>query len=343
MNPVGDTAAESVSETGGLIALVDRLGEARVGVVGDLVADIYISGQSDRVSREAPVIIIEQEDEWLVPGGAANVAANIAALTARAHVVGLIGGDETGRALQERLLADGANVDGIVAEKNRSTVSKTRFLAGAKHTHRQQVLRVDRPTSVPASEQTRRELLRRIEQADSNVDVWIASDYGCRMFDEAMLGLLREIAQEKTVIADSRFQLSDFKGMTMLKPNEQEALIAAAEFNAKENDVPEAARTLLDALDVKAVLVTLGNQGMFLHQQASAEHIPTVGGDAIVDLTGAGDTVAAILASALSVGGGLSEAAYLANCAGGMVVMKEGAASVSIREIQAAAAKEESA
>jgi rfaE bifunctional protein kinase chain/domain len=343
MNSVGEIAAASRPESGGLIALIDRLSEARVGVVGDLVADIYVSGQSDRVSREAPVIIIEQENEWLVPGGAANVAANIAALAAQTHVVGLIGGDETGRTLQDRLLAAGAQVDGIVAEKNRSTVSKTRFLAGAKHTNRQQVLRVDRPTSGPTTEQTRRELRRRIEQADPAVDVWIASDYGCRMFDRALLGLLREIAKDKTVIADSRFQLADFAGMTVLKPNEQEALLAAADFDAKENDVPEAARTLLEALKVEAVLVTLGNQGMLLHQQTSAEHIPTVGGDEIVDLTGAGDTVAAILASAMSVGGSLSQAAYLANCAGGLVVMKEGAASINIPELKAAATKETSA
>jgi rfaE bifunctional protein kinase chain/domain len=314
-----------------LAQLVDRLAKARVGVIGDLVCDIYVTGLTDRVSREAPVLIIEQEDEWIVPGCAANTACNIASLGAAVHLVGIIGDDRTGRRLRDKLDQIGVNTGGILQAKNRQTIAKTRFLAGARHTSRQQVLRLDRQPAQPPDGSLHQQLLQQVARVSPNIDAWIICDYGYNSFDKPLRDALAAAAAEKPVIADSRFNLMDFKNVTLVKPNEQEALAAA-----NTDDVAQAAAYISRQTNASAVLVTLGNQGMYLHQPDATERIPAAGTDEIVDLTGAGDTVAAILGAALACSADLSLAAHLANVAGGLVVMKEGCAAVTRDELHAA-------
>jgi rfaE bifunctional protein kinase chain/domain len=321
-----------------LLRTIDRLSGATVGVVGDLVADLYVSGLTDRVSREAPVLIVQYEEEWLRPGGAANVAANITALGANACVVGLIGEDEVGRrliaSLQDESSGKGARCDRVIAAKGRSTITKTRFLAGAKLTSRQQVLRLDRQPVLPPDPKLLAQIAQQVRQLDAGIDAWIVSDYGYGSFDGALCTLFREIAQKKTVVADSRFRLTEFKGLTVVKPNEEEAQAAANELGIKTNNPTDLAACLPGALDAKAALVTLGNQGMLLGRSQGVLHIPAVGTEEIVDLTGAGDSVAAALTAALAVGADLEIAARLSNHAGAIVVMKEGAATASPDELR---------
>lgn len=313
------------------------LAGAKVGIVGDLVADLYVSGRSDRVSREAPVLIVRHEDEWLRPGGAANVAANVAALGGVAHVVGLVGEDDPGRRLLASLSESGSVHCGQVAlVKGRATITKTRFLAGAKLTSRQQVLRLDRQPAEPPDERLLADLRARVERVDAEVDAWVASDYGYNSFDEPMRALLRKIAKRKPVVADSRWELARFTGMSVIKPNEEEAEEIARSLGFTADDTATLAARLAERLEARSALVTLGNEGMVLVTEGRTVRIPASGSDEIVDLTGAGDSVAATLTAALAGGADIEIAARLANHAGGIVVMKEGAATVSPAELAAA-------
>jgi len=313
---------------------VERLAGARVGVVGDLVADIYISGLTERISREAPVPVVRFEHQWLVPGCGANVAVNAASLGAIVHVVGLVGEDEAGHDLASTLAAKGVATEGIVFRSDRPTTSKTRLLAGARHTIRQQLARLDRAPSAP-SESMRAALMEQVRRLDDRVGAWVISDYGYQCFGPELKDVMRSIARRKPVLADSRFDTLGFHGVTVIKPNEEEAIQATSISNGGIEQMKSAARELSRRLDVAAVLITLGNQGMLLYERdQSPQHIPAVGTDEIVDLTGAGDTVAAVLTTGLAAGVGMLDAARLANCAASVVVMKEGAAAVTPAELK---------
>ncbi len=342
----GRTAGVSVTSDPhtSLNRAIDALPGARVGVVGDLVADLYVSGQSDRVSREAPVLILRHEKEWLRPGGAANVAANIAALGARAVLVGVVGEDDAGRRLLE-MLGDTTRGEiishAVSGPRDRATITKTRFLAGAKLTSRQQVLRLDREPSAPLPAATLAALRERVAAADADVDAWVVSDYGYGSFDTSFRSWLREAAGRKPVLIDSRYGLTEFRGATLIKPNEEEAEAAARTLRIDATEPEALVRALAARLEASACLVTLGNKGMLLAEGARVTHVPAVGSEEIVDLTGAGDSVAAALTAALACGADTVTACRLANHAGGIVVMKEGAATASPEELRASVASRE--
>jgi D-glycero-beta-D-manno-heptose-7-phosphate kinase len=324
-----------------LLQAINRLAGARVGIVGDLMADLYVSGLTERVSREAPVLIVRYEEEWLRPGGAANVAVNVAALGATAYVVGLVGDDDAGRRLVRTMESAGGAVvcRQVKAARDRATITKTRYLAGARLTSRQQVLRLDREPAGPPDAKLLADLRKRVAKADAEVDAWVASDYGYGAFDEPLRELLREISKRKPVVADSRYATVRFHGVTLIKPNEEEAEAAARELGLKFKHEDELAASLARALEVQAALVTLGNKGMALSVAGSTVRIPAVGTEEIVDLTGAGDSVAATLATALAGGADIQVACRLANHAGAVVVMKEGAATASPEELRASVAR----
>lgn len=319
-----------------LLELTRRLPAARVGVIGDVAADLYVSGETDRVSREAPVIIVNYEKQWLRPGCAANVACNVAALGAKVHILSLVGQDEAGRGLLSWMEEAKVDTSGLLSLPDYQTTTKTRFLAGAKSTTRQQVLRLDRLTRGYPSKGSRSLLLERLERLSDAVDVWVASDYGTGLIDAAVRDKLRQISREKTVLVDSRYNLEAYCGMTLVKPNQQEALAALGiEHDGRGLDaMAEVASRLREQLGSRAALVTLGNQGMMLADGGShAWRIPPSGSEDIVDLTGAGDTAAAVLAAGLSAGGSFLQSACLANAAGGVVVMRHGAATASLEDI----------
>jgi rfaE bifunctional protein kinase chain/domain len=324
-----------------LLDLTRALPKACVGVIGDIAADIYVSGQTDRVSREAPVIVLRYEKQQVRAGCAANVACNVAALGAKVHLVSLIGQDEAGRDLLEVMRDARVDTSAMLALPDYRTSCKTRFLAGAQSTTRQQVLRLDRITRGSPSKGAQSLLVERLEQLSDAVDVWIASDYGAGLIDETVRDKLRQISGRKIVLADSRYNLMDYRGLTAVKPNQEEALAAVGMEGGNGLDtMAEVTRKLRRLVDSRAVLVTLGNKGMMLADgDGQASYIPPAGGDEIVDLTGAGDTAAAVLAAGLSAGGSFLQSACLANAAGGVVVMRHGAAAASLDDIDGMLAK----
>ena len=318
---------------------IARLGRAKVVVLGDLVVDEYVYGETERVSREAPVLVVRHESTEAKPGGAANAAANVAALGATVLPVGVVGRDVSGKALVDWFRRVGAVVDGIVVSAGRLTETKTRILAGGRSTTRQQMLRVDRSDPRPLTTSLRRLLAARLESACAQADALILSDYGSGLVDDAILGIAREVARRIPVCVDSRYGLRRYVGLTVVKPNEPELEAAIGTPLRSDDDVERAGRALLSELGVKALVVTRGRRGMWVFEpRRETVHIAVHGPAEAVDVTGAGDTVLATFASALGAGASFVEAAMLSNVAGGVVVQKPGTATCSAAELKAALA-----
>lgn len=320
--------------------LIQRMRNARVVVVGDLIADQFISGQVSRVSREAPVLILQYSDTTIVPGGAGNAAANVAALGARVDVVGLVGRDDEGRRLL-KALPSRANVRRVVRAGGYATTVKTRILAGGVHSAKQQVVRIDK-AGPPVTPAMRKRVQAALTRAARGADAIIVSDYGSSVVTPAMVqAALRGAGRRKPlVLVDSRYAMLSFAGMTATTPNESEV---EAQLGVTIGDdlkaLERAGRLLLTKTRANAVLITRGSRGMALFERGRVtEHIPIVGSDEVADVTGAGDTVIATFTLALASGASFSDAAHLANHAGGIVVMKRGTATVSRSELAASVA-----
>jgi rfaE bifunctional protein kinase chain/domain len=320
-----------------LLNVIRRFPERKVVVVGDLVADQFLYGEISRVSREAPVLILRHERTETTPGGAANCAANLAALGARVALVGVVGEDEAGSALLEKLCAAGVECDGVVSQPRSLTTTKTRILAGQIHSTRQQVLRVDYETEPPSDSSLRERLnARAIEEARA-ADAVIISDYNYGVADETLAEALREATGERKVplLVDSRFRLTRFTNLTSATPNEDEVEHVLGRQLKDDKVLESAAEELRHRLSYQSLLVTRGGRGMLLLEAGAAPlHIEAIGSREPVDVTGAGDTVIATYALALASGADFSDAARLANHAGGLVVMKRGTASISSQELQ---------
>jgi rfaE bifunctional protein kinase chain/domain len=317
-----------------LIQLPLTFPRRRVLLVGDLVADHYIYGQTDRVSREAPVLIVRHESSEVKLGGGANVAANVRALSGQVTAVGVLGADEMGRALR-KLFTEADIQLSVVSAKGLETETKTRILAGGVNTTRQQMLRLDRGQRGALPPRLRRTLVKRIEEAARAVDAVVVSDYGAGVVGEEVREALRKLAGEGLpVCVDSRYALSSFTGVTVCKPNEPELEALSGRPLRTEADLLEAGRTAVKRLGCKALLVTRGRHGMALFDAAGGvDFIPVHGGKEAVDVTGAGDTVIASFSLALAAGASFGEAARLANVAGALVVQKLGTATVARDEL----------
>jgi len=324
-----------------LAALIDALDGRTVAVIGDLVADEFVYGRVARVSREAPVLILEYDSTEIVPGGAGNAANNVAALGGRAALVSIIGRDGPGR----RLLAalhDGVRSRGVTRASAIGTVIKTRILAGGVHSAKQQVVRIDRGVGQRFDSQVRARFERAALEVLASADAVLMSDYGAGLVTPALarrvIGELRRAGHPIPVLIDSRHRLLEYRGLTACTPNESEVEHAlGVRINDNGRILENAGREILRRTGMKAVLITRGSRGMALFVAgAQTVHIPIYGSDEIADVTGAGDTVVATMTLALSAGATFASAARLANYAGGLVVMKRGTATVSADELRAA-------
>lgn len=319
-----------------LIAVVDGFARRRVVVVGDLVADEFIYGRVARVSREAPVLILEYDATVVVAGGAGNAANNVAALGGRALPVGVIGRDDAGRRLLRSLHARVSRTH-LSRVASVRTPTKTRILAGGVHSAKQQVVRIDRDTAPQVDEASKRAVRSALAKALPEADAVIVSDYGSGLIDAALVEDVRaRVAPGVPLLVDSRYQLSSFRGMTACTPNESEVeQLLGTTIGEDLQALERAGRTLLRRTGMGAVLITRGSRGMALFEPGTPTlHIPIFGSDEIADVTGAGDTVIATLTLALAAGASCADAARLANYAGGLVVMKRGTATISADELR---------
>lgn len=320
-----------------LLGIVERFPQRQILVVGDSIADQFIHGAISRVSREAPVFILRHELTDTVPGGAANCALNLASLGAQVSLVSVAGEDEAGRALVEKLNAAGIDCSGLITSQAIQTTTKVRILAGQLHSTRQQVIRIDYEGEPLSDPQVRARLRESVREQTQTADAVIISDYNYGVADTEMATFARDAATARKipVLADSRFQLSNFAGFTSATPNEDEVEhLLGKEFSGVE-ELAKASEDLRSRLEYQALLVTRGSNGMMLLEAGVGPvHVDAVGAHEPVDVTGAGDTVMATYTLALASGSSFADAARLANYAGGLVVMKRGTASVTREELR---------
>jgi rfaE bifunctional protein kinase chain/domain len=314
-----------------------------VVVFGDLIADEFVYGRIARVSREAPVLILEYDATEIVPGGAGNAANNVATLGGVVRLVSLTGRDEPGDRLF-KVLPKSVERDGLVRPAGFKTPVKTRILAGGIHSAKQQVVRIDRYTAEPLSESHRASAERAARRAIKDADAVLISDYGSGLvqprFVTELVAAVRAKQPKLPILIDSRYALTRYRGLTACTPNESEVeQVLNIRIGDNKRVLEKAGRTLLDQTKMSAVLITRGSRGMALFEpNKPTVHIPIFGSDQIADVTGAGDTVMATMTLALAAGGSFEAAARLANYAGGIVVMKRGTATVSAAELRRAVA-----
>jgi D-glycero-beta-D-manno-heptose-7-phosphate kinase len=312
--------------------VIDRFKGKRIVVVGDLVADVFVYGEISRISREAPVLILNHRETQVVPGGGANAIHNLWALGAKPVPVGVVGDDAEGQQLLGYFSNLGIDVSGIAIAKSLRTPSKMRILAGAVHSQRQQIVRLDSGSPLK-DENIRNAVKRKLKVALKEADALLVSDYGYGLATPEIVSNIRP--KSLTATLDSRFSLMNFSGMTAATPNEPEVEAALGiSIGNDQKKLEWAGRTLLRKLKHDAVLITRGKDGMALFERAKkTAHIPIHGSDEVADVTGAGDTVIATFTLALAAGASHYQAAQLANYAGGIVVMKHGTRPVTHHEL----------
>jgi rfaE bifunctional protein kinase chain/domain len=339
-----------VDSAGPYLALIDAFAACRVAVVGDVVADEFVYGRVARVSREAPVLILEYDSTEVVPGGAGNAANNVATLGGHARLAAVVGRDEPGARLMSALHRR-VDRSRLVRLPGMATPVKTRILAGGIHSAKQQVVRIDKTVRAPSDARTRSAFERAAQQAAKDADAVLVSDYGSGLVTPALVSRLRRALwpagvrsgatagrTAPPILVDTRYQLSAYRGLTACTPNESEVEQAlGVRINDNLRTLERAGRQILTQTAMRAVLITRGSRGMALFEPGKATvHIPIAGSDEIADVTGAGDTVMATVTLALAAGASFEQAARLANVAGGLVVMKRGTATVSPAELRKA-------
>jgi D-glycero-beta-D-manno-heptose-7-phosphate kinase len=284
------------------------------------------------------VLILNYNATEIVPGGAGNAAANVAALGGSPVVAGVVGRDEQGRRLLETL-KHRADLGAVVRPAGQLTPTKTRILAGGIHSAKQQVVRIDRVATPAMSAADLKAIESRLLKAVKRCDAMLVSDYGTGLVTPRIVAAARKkMRPHLPLLVDSRYALAKFRGMTTCTPNESEVeQLFGIRIGENTRVLERAGRELLRQTRAQAVLVTRGSRGMALFERdRPTVHIPIHGSDQIADVTGAGDTVIATMTLALAAGAAFEEAAHLANYAGGIVVMKRGTATVSADELRTA-------
>ncbi len=322
-----------------LLETIHRFKDVTVLVVGDLIADVYVLGNTSRISREAPVLILEFDSEQVFLGGAGNAANNVRACGARTFLAGVVGKDAQGDAVWGEAQRRGIESDALLRLGGVHTSIKTRILAGGRHRARQQIVRMDRCAAPRLDDKARSAFLDRTQKAAQVADGIIISDYGHGLVSDELFGAVREIAEQRDlpIAVDTRYGLLRYSGVTAQTPNETEIEeVLKVPLQTDDSRLAQTAEMLRKKLSLEAILVTRGSKGMMLLDENGSESIPIFGTDEVADVTGAGDTVVAVFTTALAAGATFSDAAHLANIAGGLVVMKRGTATVSAEELLAA-------
>jgi rfaE bifunctional protein kinase chain/domain len=329
--------AITTSERAALLALLERFPRQHVVMLGDLVADESVYGEITRVSREAPVLILKERERQVAPGGGANAANNLAALGAKVAPVGVLGEDESGEALLRCFKDKRISTGQIVRVRDYPTPTKSRILGGLSHWQRQQIVRIDREPAQPLAAEVRANLTRAAAKLLGSSTALLVADYGYSATSAKEVDFLRRRAgrSETPITIDSRYDLVTYKNLTAATPNEPELEAAFGQAIGNNLDLLHTlGRKFLQRQGHRALLVTRGRDGMALFEpRLPPRHLPIFGSDQAVDVTGAGDTVIAAFTLALAAGASFLEAAQIANCAGGLVVMKRGTATVSLAEI----------
>lgn len=322
---------------------ISRFIGVSVLVVGDLILDKYTIGKPVRISREAPIAVLEFQRDYVMPGGGTSPACTVASLGGRAYLAGVVGADEAGRELVKELHRYGVDTGGLVADQQRPTTEKKRIVAQVTPSMLQQVARIDHVDRTPVSGQIEDDLLAAIHARLPGCDAVLLSNYKSGTLTRRLVEQTRGLAlsQGKVLAVDSQGDLAMFHGFGIIKVNQSEAEETLRRPLSSEASFESGLSELLDTLDAQAVIVTRSAEGMSVMKRGGEySHIPVTNSSEVFDVTGAGDTVIAVATLALASGADLFDAARLANYAAGVVVRKWGNAVLKPEELRAALAGE---
>jgi D-beta-D-heptose 7-phosphate kinase/D-beta-D-heptose 1-phosphate adenosyltransferase len=310
---------------------LSRFDNCRLLVVGDLMIDEYVWGDVDRISPEAPVQVVAVNNEEYTLGGSGNVINNLAALGAEVSVLGVIGAGRNAKQLLSKLSSLGSDTAGIIQENNRPTTTKTRIIA-----EHQQVLRIDRETKKNISPESFASIIAMAEKLIPEVDVVLVSDYGKGMITRELVARLVKLSGDngKIIIADPKgMDFSKYAGVSLLTPNKKEASMASGVEIVDRNSLTSAGTILLEKSGIERLLITCGKDGMILFDPGREPYTISTRAREVYDVSGAGDTVVAVLGLGIAAGLSFKESVALANTAAGIVVGKVGTATVSRKEL----------
>lgn len=303
-------------------------------VVGDVGIDKYTFGEVKRISPEAPVPVLEVTKEWLKLGLAANISHNLTTLGVKSTLCGVVGDDNNANLFDNLLEEEKLNTWGIVRSNKRPTIFKERVT-----TNTQQICRIDYESSDPIDFETEQKILARVDEFVKNHRALIIEDYAKGTLTKSLIAsLISQFKGHGKLVAVDPGRSTPplfYKGATLLKPNLSEAKIMVESLGYNEKKLDVMARILIDKLELQMLVITLGAEGMALqdiHSQPELKIIPTVAHE-VFDVSGAGDTAISVLTSALLAGATLEEAAWIGNCASGVVVGKKGTATVNLEEL----------
>jgi len=308
-------------------SLVARLARLRVLIVGDLILDEYLIGRVSRLSREAPVPVLEQTRAAYVPGGAANPAANVQSLGSQAMVAGALGADEAGRRLRDLLVQRGIDLSGVITDPDRPTTQKTRIVAEGAYVFAHHLARVDRLSRAPLTGHRERQLCERIEAITPQVHAVLVSDYRLGVVTPAVVDAVRESARRQGILTtvDTQGHLAAFRGFDLVRCNAQEAATFLGRALEDDGDFEQALRELAADLDARFIIISRGGEGLSgLAQGGEVFHLPASNRTQVFDVTGAGDVLIAVTTLALAAGLGFQTAAELGNRAAGVAVTQLG-------------------
>lgn len=311
-----------------LASWIPKLAGLRVLVLGDIILDEYLTGKAARMSREAPIPVLELEERRLIPGGAANPAANIVAMGGAALQAGVVGSDSPGVNLRQVLQARGIDTTPIITDSGRPTTVKTRIMAAMGLRFPQQVARLDTLSREPINDMVERRLREMLLTLIPTVQAMLISDYHIGLLTQPLIDSVRKQAQQRNLLVtvDAQGTLEKYAGMPVVKCNANDAAAYLNRPLKTNDDFARAALQLLKTLRLRqAMIITRGAEGAtFALRDGSVDHLPSPDVTDVYDTVGAGDTFIAALTLALIAGASMHEAVMLANAASGIVVRRVG-------------------
>ena len=320
-----------------LLKYVKGLEDAKILVVGDLALDEMVYGDTERISREAPVLILRHTHTNLILGAASNAAHNVATINkGKVGVVGIVGDDYQANDLRGAFENAGIDCSHLVVDSTRKTVTKTRISGSCFQSITQQIVRIDRQSSEPISKDTENKILEQLELAIPKYDAVILSDYHIGTLTDNVIKKVVELCSKtgKKVIVDGQKNLERYKGSTSMTPNLPDTQKHVGFFIKTKEDLHRAGNKLLQDTNSEFVLITCGEEGMALiSNDGKMTRIPVFNKSKVFDVTGAGDTVTALYSLALASGAEPVYAAILGNIAAGIVIKQFGCATTSIDEL----------
>ena len=326
-----------------LVSYIKKLSEPKILVIGDLAMDEMVYGDAERISREAPVLILQHTHTKPILGGASNAAHNAATLNnGKVSVIGVFGEDYQAEQLEQAFKDANIDTKYVVRDGMRKTITKTRILGSITTSITQQIVRIDRQTNAPLSQETEKKVIENIEKAIPEYDVVVLSNYHIGTVTPLIIEKTIEIANKynKKIVVDAQSDLYIYKNITSMTPNLPDTQKSVGFELKTEEDLQSAGDKLLERTNAESILITCGADGMFVAEKNNKyTKIPVFNKSEVFDVTGAGDTVTAVYSLALAAGADAVYAALIGNIAASIVVKQWGCATTTVDELLAAVTK----